>query len=154
MGVAKRTHQPKPAAKAPAKSGRPAKPTSTQFSGVPGAFGLKAKAKKGRPAAGNREVDRPQPPLTDEQVGPISGLPTETEIEQQAGDLSPADKRTFAKIRQILAAHLGSYAAARAWLTTPEGGFDGTPLEAIRSGSAAKVLELLKAQWGRSSSYA
>lgn len=82
-------------------------------------------------------------PLTDEQVGPIPGLPSEADIAHQLAGLSDADKATFAIIRERLAIRLGSYAAARAWLTAPGGGYEGTPLDAIRKGNAALVLEEL-----------
>lgn len=94
------------------------------------------------------------PPLTDEQVGPIPGLPSEEDIEQRVGALSTADKAAFTKIRRLLAEKLGSYAAARAWLTAPGRGFDGTPLDAIRDGMAKRVLELVQAQSSRNPPYA
>lgn len=94
------------------------------------------------------------PPLTDEQVGLIPGLPSEEDIEQRVGVLSTADKAAFTKIRRLLAEKLGSYAAARAWLTAPGRGFDGTPLDAIRDGMAKRVLELVQAQSSRNPPYA
>jgi hypothetical protein len=118
--------------------------------------GYKRFAKKAKPARAREKAKVPavQPPLTDEQVGDIPGIPTEAEIEQRAGDLSSSDKATFTKIRRLLAEHLGSHAAARAWLVTPGGGFEGTPLDAIRAGMAERVLKFLNAQWSRNPPHA
>ncbi|MGL6094779.1 MAG: hypothetical protein ACRC7O_03110 [Fimbriiglobus sp.] len=95
-----------------------------------------------------------RPPLTDEEVGPIPGLPSEADIESHVGALSPADKRRFTTIRTLLARRLGSLAAARVWLTTPGRGFDGTPLDAVRNGMADLVLDALKQQSGPNPTYA
>lgn len=154
MGLAKKTPKSSAGAKGPRNAKAAKKPVVTLLGGHHQAPSLKVVEAKSKSTSKKAIAGIAQPPLTDEQVGIIPGLPTEAEIEQQAGELSPADKKTFATIRQLLAEHLGSYAAARAWLTTPGGGFDGSPLEAIRSGLAERVLKLLKAQWSRSSSYA
>jgi hypothetical protein len=85
---------------------------------------------------------------------PVPGLPSEAELESRVGDLSPADKARFTKIRKLLAARLGSAAAARVWLLTPGRGFDGTPLDAVRDGHAALVLDALTNQSGQNPTYA
>jgi hypothetical protein len=160
MGATKSSSKPKPTAKG-ATSARPSKRPSVKWSGVL-KFGSKTKdpVKKGKPAASTKPAGKKgkkltiPPPLSDEHVGDIPDLPSESEIEQQVGNLSTADKAAFTKIRRFLAEHLGSHAAARAWLTTSGGGFEGTPLNAIRSGMAEHVLKLLTAQWSRNPSYA
>jgi hypothetical protein len=121
-----------------------------------GKSGPKKSAAKGGESAGGPKAPAPgvTPPMTDEQVGPIPGLPAEAEIEQQVGDLSPADRRRFTQIRTLLAERLGSYAAARVWLLTPGRGFAGTPLDAVREGNADLVLDLLKEQSGPNPPYA
>jgi hypothetical protein len=104
-----------------------------------------------------KPVARPttvRPPRADEEVGLIPGLPSEADIEQHVGALSPADKRRFTKIRALLARRHGSLAAARVWLTTPGRGFDGTPLDAVRNGMADLVLDALKDQSSRNPPYA
>lgn len=94
------------------------------------------------------------PPLTDAQVGPIPGLLSEADIEQQLSGLSATDKKIFAEIREFLARRYGSYPAARVWLTTPGRGFESTPLDAIRAGNADLVLEVLTNQSGPNPPYA
>jgi hypothetical protein len=155
MGVAKQQLRPKSGAKAPPKGARPAKTPGTKFAGISSTPGLKPATKKGKPPSGHKApVESPQSPLTDEQVGAIPGLPNEADIERQIGNLSPEDKKRFSKIRKVLARRLGSYAAARVWLTTPGRGFDGSPLDAIREGQADLVLEVLKDQSSPSPPYA
>lgn len=154
MGVAEQNPKPKAGAKPLSKGVRSAKKPGTKFPGVSGKFGLKP-PKKAKPAAGEKAtVKSVQSPLTDEQVGSIPGLPSEAEIEQRVGNLSPEDKARFTKIRKLLARRLGSFAAARVWLTTPGRGFDGTPLDAIRDGQADLVLEVLKNQSSPNPPYA
>lgn len=131
------------AAKSQTKSNQP-KATRTGAKKAP--VKSAARSKSQPPAVG--------PPLTDEEVGPIPGLPTEAQIELQAGDLSAADRAAFTEIRRVLAESLGSHAAARAWLVTPGRGFDGTPLDAIRDGAANLVLEAVRAQSGPNPPYA
>jgi hypothetical protein len=101
-----------------------------------------------RPAAGAGA------PLTDDQLGPLPGVPTDADIKRAVGTLSQADRKMFETLRQRLAEHLGSYAAARVWLVTPGGGFEGTPLEAITRGQVSRVLQSLDDQWGPSPVYA
>lgn len=144
MGKVAKNPTPKPTGKARAARPKPAadKPT-----------------KKAAPAKAFKKPGKPtpspvRPPLSDEEVGPIPGLPSEAEIDQQVGDLSPADKGRFTQIRTLLARRLGSYAAARVWLTTPGRGFDGTPLDAVRNGMADLVLDVLKDQSSPSPPYA
>jgi hypothetical protein len=145
----------RPAPKASA-SARPTKKPTVKYAGVEGAFGFKpVTAKKVKSTkSGKAKTTVVRSPLTDEELGSIPGLPTEAEIEQWVGNLDTAHKTAFTKIRRLLAEHLGSHAAARAWLTTPGGGFEGTPLDAIRDGMAEHVLKLLNAQWSRNPSYA
>lgn len=126
------------------------------------------KSRPSRPASGTKSgttkvITRPtkpvvpsvesRSPFTDEEVL-IPGLPSEADIEQQVGLLSPADKARFTKIRTLLARRLGSLPAARVWLTTPGRGFDGTPLDAVRGGMADLVLDVLKEQSSPNPPYA
>jgi hypothetical protein len=120
----------------------------------PGASARRPGSKPVKPSTSKPPKPKVRVPLTDEQVGPIPGLPTEAEIEQQAGELSAPDKAAFTKIRRLLAERLGSHAAARAWLVAPGHGFEGTPLQAIRAGMAKRVLEVVKAQMSRNPPYA
>src|SRR5690242_18384457 len=120
--------------------------------GAKKALGQRGKARPtGSATAGAR---RPAGPLADGQVGHVAGGATDADIEQQVGNLSTEDKRTFGQIRQLVAAHLGSAAAARLWLVTPEEGSTVTPAHAIRDGRGKQVLDALKAQWGRNPVYA
>lgn len=113
-------------------------------------------------AVGPREVTRGEVavgfddgPWPDERLGPVPGVPSESEIRTGAGSLGATDQDTFDKVRDLLARHLGSYAAARLWLTTPRvAGLPGTPLEAIREGRVNQVLAALESQWGPNPSYA
>jgi hypothetical protein len=145
----KATHQTRSKTSGKASTHRPAtgkKPATGKFGGIAKAVTAKPGPKPAKPVIAVPEVLAVRPPLTDEQVGPIPGVPSEAEIEQRAGELSPADKGRFTRIRGLLARRLGSHAAARVWLTTPGRGFDGTPLDAIREGMADLVLEVLKDQ--------
>lgn len=160
MSATKGSSKSKPTAKGAAGARTP-KPPSGKWAKILKLSRPKTKdsTKKGKPAAshkptGNKGKEATAPPLADEQVGDIPGLPSEAEIEQQVGNLSTADKAAFTRIRRLLAEHLGSHAAARAWLTAEGGGFEGTPLDAIRNGMAEHVLKLLTAQWSRNPSYA
>jgi hypothetical protein len=92
--------------------------------------------------------------MTDEEIGDVDGIPSETEITASVGQLSPEDRRTFARVRKLLAEHLGSYAAGRLWLVTSSPGFTTTPLEAVRDGQVQRVLAILQSQWGRNPIYA
>ncbi len=94
------------------------------------------------------------PPVTDAQLGSVEGVPTETQIAEGVGSLSPQDQAHFKKIRELLAEHLGSHAAARVWLLSPDTGFETTALDAIRKGHVKTVLATLESQWGPSPSYA
>ena len=159
MSVAKQGSKSKQTAKAAGADSRtPKKPAvkSKYPGGLPGFFGSKhVPAKKVKPAASKKgQPAVVRPPLTDEEVGPIPGLPSEAAIEQHVGNLSSADKGRFTRIRRLLAERLGSHAAARVWLTTPGRGFDGTPLDAIRDGMADLVLEVVKDQSSPNPSYA
>lgn len=150
--MAKTAHKAKP--KGGAKPTPPVKPTGKRPAGSWSKLLVATsipKKTKPRPAKKGPTV---LPPLADEQVGPVPGLPSEEEVEQQVSNLSPADKGRFTTIRRLLAASLGSHAAARAWLVTPGDGFNGTPLDAIRNGLADRVLEGLKAQSSQSPPYA
>gem|GEM_PF-6695192 len=68
--------------------------------------------------------------------------------------LSEEDQAVAKKVRDLLAKHLGSHAAARLWLASRAPGFESTPLDAIRQGQAKMVLATLESQWGRSPTYA
>src|SRR5947207_277441 len=95
----------------------------------PGKKPLKAKA-KGKPKAkptGKRPPGRPAvAPLDDATIGPVAGIPDETEITEATRDLGPEGRDTFKQVRRLLAEHLGSDAAARLWLVTPGTGFETT----------------------------
>ena len=56
-------------------------------------------------------------------------------------------------IREALCHHLGSIAAADAWLNSPETGYPTTAMEAIREGKAELVMDDLEQQWGTSPSH-
>jgi hypothetical protein len=92
--------------------------------------------------------------MTDDQLGLVAGVPTDADIEQRLGNLSVEDRKTLEKIRQVVAAHFGSVAAARLWLVTPEDGSQVTPVDAVREGRGNQLLDALKAQWGRNPVYA
>ncbi len=100
----------------------------------------------------------PAPPtvhlLTDTQIEQVAGIPDESQMDQVADDLSPEDREAFARLRQLLAEHLGSQAAARLWLVSPGTGFETTALDAVRKGQAKVVLGTLETQWGPSPTYA
>jgi hypothetical protein len=117
-----------------------------------GVRGQRGKAKP--PSAAARTARRPAGPLTDDRLGQVAGVPTEAEIGQLLGELTAEDRKVFGQIRQLLAAHLGSVAAARLWLVTPDQGSTVTPAQAIRDGRGKQVLGALKAQWGRNPVYA
>jgi hypothetical protein len=93
-------------------------------------------------------------PLTDSQIAPIPGAPTEVEIEIQLGQLSAKERQTYTKIRNLVARHLGSFAAARLWFVTVGPGYAMTPLQAVKDGRSAELLGLLANQWGRNPTYA
>jgi hypothetical protein len=95
-----------------------------------------------------------RPPLTDAEVGHIEGLPTEADIQQKLTHLSEEDTLRVKVIYEALARSLGSYPAARLWLTTTGCGWEGSPLDAIVDGKADLVLEVLEAQWGPNPPYA
>jgi hypothetical protein len=104
-------------------------------------------------AAASRSVIASEP-LTDSQIAPIPGAPTEIEIEGQLGQLSAKDRQTYTKIRHLVARHLGSFAAVRLWLVTVGPGYTTTPLQAVKDGRSAELLGLLTNQWGRNPTYA
>lgn len=151
----------KKTAKKPAAKAAPNK-TYTKLSAKTsgkGFIGVKAMARPKVPHAkpGVKAAQPAPPPPADdltEPVEPIPGLMSDSEMERHVGDLSPADKGRFTRIRSLLARRLGSHTAARVWLTTPGRGFDGTPLDAIRDGNADLVLDALKDQFSPSPSYA
>ena len=60
----------------------------------------------------------------------------------------------YRRIRTLLVEHLGSEAAADAWLRSTDTGYPGSALDAVRSGKAHLVLQDLEDQWGPSPSYA
>jgi hypothetical protein len=93
-------------------------------------------------------------PVDDADIERVAGIPSEAQIEEAAGPLSPSDRDAFHKARRMLAEHLTSHAAARLWLVTPSAGFVTTPLDAIRNGQAKLVLAMLESQWGPSPTYA
>lgn len=105
---------------------------------------------KQRPAARRRTLAS----LDDKQVEAVAGIPDDVEIDEVNRHLTPADRNTFLRVRQLLAEHLGSHAAARLWLVSLETGFEGTALEAIRAGKVQLVLATLESQWGQSPTYA
>ena len=122
---------------------------------------------KAKPAAANgaqprktpraKTGRRPTPSLatpTDAQLGQPTGVPDEAQLTAMVGRLDPKDRAAFTRARELLAQHLGSDAAARLWLVTPDTGFQTTALDAIRDGKAKLVLATLESQWGPSPSYA
>jgi hypothetical protein len=133
----------KPKPKVPKKSSRGVIPLIKR--------GLVKKPNKSVPTKPDMMIS---PPMSDEEVGEIPGLMSESEIDQYVGDLSAGDQAAFKTTRKLLAEHLGSHAAARAWLVTPGGGYDGSPLDAIKNGMAERVLQILKSEWSRGPSYA
>ena len=127
MGKAKRKRDSKPST---VKIGSPRKPS---------------KSKTARAAI----------PLKDEaEFDKLAGIPDEAQIEKVGLGLAPKDKSDFKTLRQLLAQHLGSEAAARLWLVTPSPEFLSNPLDAVRKGKAKQVLDMLKSQWGRSPTFA
>lgn len=113
-----------------------------------------AGSKSAKKPTGTRTVRPPTGPITDSQLGQVAGVPTEADIEHQLGRLSTEDKKLVGQIRQLVASQLGSTAAARLWLVTPEEESNVTPIQAIRDGRAKQVLDALKTQWGRNPVYA
>jgi hypothetical protein len=93
-------------------------------------------------------------PLEDAQIERITGIPEDAQIAQALASLSEEDQAVARKVRDLLAKHLGSHAAARLWLASRAPGFESTPLDAIRQGQAKMVLATLESQWGRSPTYA
>src|SRR5947209_960069 len=115
------TPKPKPSAKPKAKVNlkfrvRGAK----QKTATPQYRTTKAIAVKGKPAAELPITSKAKPPvpLTDDELGLVPGIPTDAEIEQRVGTLAPPGRAVFKRIRQLVAQHLGSFAAARLWLVT------------------------------------
>src|SRR3954468_21366980 len=103
--------------------------------GAKKALGNRGQRGKARPTgSATAGARRPAGPLTDGQLGQVAGVPTDADIEQQVGNLNTEDKRTLGQIRQLVAAHLGSAAAARLWLVTPEEGSKVSPAHPIRDG--------------------
>jgi hypothetical protein len=92
--------------------------------------------------------------LEDEQIAQVTGIPDETLIAETESGLDSQDRKAFERVRQLLAEHLGSHAAARLWLVSPGTGFDPTPLDAVRKGQVKVVLATLESQWGPSPTYA
>lgn len=105
-------------------------------------------SRRTKPTRKRKPVQRTSP-MSEKQFDQIRGIPTDADIAQQLGQLSPADRKTFKAIQRLLESHLGSTAAARLWLLTPEADSTITPAQAIREGRGKQVLDVLKAQWGR-----
>jgi hypothetical protein len=93
-------------------------------------------------------------PLDDSQIDQVAGIPDEAQMEEAIRSLLPADRQAFERLRELLAQHLGSHAAARLWLVSPAPGFETTPLDAIRRGHAKPMLEMLESEWGPTPTYA
>lgn len=106
--------------------------------------------RKRRPATRRRTIS----PLDDKRIERVTGLPDAAEFDEAARRLGPADRKVFQRVRQLLAEHLGSHAAARLWLVSPGTGFETTALDAIRAGQVKLVLATLESQWGPSPTYA
>lgn len=81
-------------------------------------------------------------------------VPTVAEFDSRAAALSPAAAAELATVRSVLAAHLGSDAAARLWLVIPDTGFEKPALEMIRDGRGDVVLDVLADSLGPSPAYA
>jgi hypothetical protein len=123
--------------------------------GAKKARGQRNKRGKAQPSGARMTKSRPPAgPIADDQLGQVAGVPTDADIEERLGDLSNEDRKTLGKIKRLVATHLGSFAAARLWLITPEQGSQVTPAQAIREGRGERVLDALKALWGRNPVYA
>lgn len=109
-----------------------------------------SKTKQSNPRKQRRTVS----PLDDKQVDVPSGIPDDSEMDAVSRSLHPADQKVFLRVRQLLAEHLGSHAAARLWLVSLGTGFEKTALDAIRAGQVKLVLATLESQWGQSPTYA
>jgi hypothetical protein len=92
--------------------------------------------------------------VDDAQIAQVAGIPDKTQLDEAADNLSPEDRKAFKRMRQLLAEHLGSHAAARLWLVSTATGFETTALDAVRNGQAKLVLATLESQWGPSPTYA
>jgi hypothetical protein len=114
----------------------------------------KAKIIKSRSQKKTPRANPPSQPLSDDRLGQIPGVPPQASIDEQLAQLSDSDRKIVNRIQKMLAQHLGSYMAARIWLTTTGTGFSETPLKAIQDGQSNRVLEILTAQWGRNPTYA
>jgi len=146
VGKIKPPEKPKRSGKGPKKD---PKAGVARSGGKP--FGSKPSPK---PATAKSPARRIVTPLDDARLGSVAGVPSEAQITDGAGPLSSGDCEVFDQIRELLAEHLGSHAAARLWLVTPGAGFETTPLDAIRKGQVKAVLATLESQWGPSPSYA
>lgn len=142
-----------PAPKKPAKAkyAKASKTKNAVKATVPRMPGAKLHGKKPTQKKPSRPAARP---LEDAQIGQIAGVPDGAQITQALATLSDEDKAVARRIRELLAKHLGSHAAARLWLATRSPGFESTPLDAIRQGQAKTVLATLESQWGRNPIYA
>ena len=60
----------------------------------------------------------------------------------------------LAQIQALLIEHLGSEAAANAWLDSRSTGYPTTARDAVEAGHAEFVLADLESQWGPCPSYA
>ncbi len=89
----------------------------------------------------------------DADLEQLAGVPDHGQIGKLIGRLEAADREAWNRIRELLALHLGSAAAARLWLVTPSPGFATTPLDEIRNGRAKLLLTMLESQWGLSPTY-
>jgi hypothetical protein len=114
------------------------------------------RSNKGRKArSGGKLTSRPTVvPRDDANLEGLAGIPDDAQIAETAGLLSLPDQNAFRRVRELLAEHLGSSAAARLWLVTPSPGFVTTPLDAVRQGQATLVLAMLETQWGPSPTHA
>jgi hypothetical protein len=147
--------KPKSSAKPKAKAGlKFATGGAKHKTGKPFHKVVKDTAAKAKLKASPAPSPHAQAPLADDQIGPVPGIPTEAEIEQQVGSLASSDRAVLDGIRQLVAQHLGSFAAARLWLVTPGEGYEGTPLDTIRDGRGQQILDALTAQWGKNPTYA
>jgi hypothetical protein len=83
-------------------------------------------------------------PLNETEIEQLADIPDDAQIDEATGALSPADRRTFARVRELLMKQLGSAAASRLWLVTACAAFRTTPLAAVAEGRAKRVLAVLE----------
>ena len=102
-----------------------------------------------------KAAPKPAPIMLDKALfNQVPGIPEEAEIQKASAGLRPGDRAAFKRVRELLAEHLSSGAAARLWLISPCPQFMSNPLDAVRKGQAKQVLAMLESQWGRSPTYA